>query len=169
MNSKIDASYLIFKGGAKFNFRYTASSAEDSATVIVNAESEFGRKDLVHPKLTPEAQKIVANSALFARTCGSRFVNIKRRGASVSAILTIHGLTKEEKTSISGGVTGEGGWGPLSGSASANFEAELAKAAKVGHADIQVVATGGNGFGGLGDTVKALASLPESLRLSKAR
>jgi hypothetical protein len=153
----------VFKGGANFSFRYTASSSDDSATVIVNAVSEFGRKALVRPRLTIEAQNLVGDSALFARTCGSRFVNIERRGASVSAILTIRGMTKEEKTSISSGVSGEGGWGPLSASASAKFEAELAKAVKTGRADIQVVATGGNGFGGLGDTVKALASLPESL------
>jgi hypothetical protein len=163
MDSKIDASYLIFKGSATFNFHYSVSSSDDSATVVVSAVSEFGRKGLSPPKLTVEAKQIVGNSSLFANTCGTRFVNIEHRGASVSAIVTIRGLTKEEKTTLVTGVTGEGGWGPLSAAGSTQFQAELAKAVKTGRADIQVVSTGGNGFGGLGDTVKALAATPESL------
>src|ERR1700730_13915370 len=37
LDTKIDASYLVYKGGASFSFKYSMSSSEDSATLVVTA------------------------------------------------------------------------------------------------------------------------------------
>ena len=168
LDGKVDASYLAFKGGATFSFKTDFSSQEDSVTLVIQARSEYGRKGLGPPHLTDDAKKLLSDPKAFANTCGTRFVDVERRGASADAIITLFGLSREEKSSITTGTSGSGGWGQLSASASLNFQAELQKAAKTGRASIQVVATGGNGIGALGDTIKGLSAHPNSLAAIEA-
>ena len=164
LDGKVDASYLAFKGGATFSFKTAFSSEEDSATLVIQARSEYGRKGLSPPQLTDDAQKLLsADPTAFAKKCGTRFVDIERRGASADAIITLFGLSREEKNSITTSASGSGGWGALSASGTVNFQAELQKATKTGRATIQVVATGGSGIGALGDTIKGLSAHPDSL------
>ena len=159
LDAKINASYLTFSGGASFSYSEKSLFSENSATVVVSASTEYGRRALTPPiKLTPEAEQIVGDGKHFADVCGTRFVAIERRGASVFAIINISNIDTADVTDMKTNMQASGGWGPLSGGASAAFERALSRAAQTGQLSVQIVATGGVGLSGLGDQVIAIAS-----------
>ena len=161
---KIDASFLGGSVGGQFNYSDSALFDEKSVTLVVQATTEFGRIALQAPiTLTDSAKALLATPTKFANACGTRLVSVERRGASVSAIITIDSLSQGDKQSISAGLSASGGFGPVSGSASAAFKTEMARAAQSGRLNIQVVATGGTGLGGLGKLLVALTTNPDSL------
>jgi hypothetical protein len=168
LDLQVDASYLAFKGGAKFSYSYEGLFNDHSMVVTVTSYSEYSFLKLsADATLSPDAKALLADGPAFAKVCGTHYVSAERRGSSVSAIISISGLSSSEKTDISAEMSASGGWGPLSASAQAKFQQQLAKATQSGRARIQIVATGGNGFAGLGEVVAKLAtnenSLPEIL------
>ncbi len=164
IDTKVDASYLVFSGGGHFNFKDDGLFTSDSATVVITATTEFGRIGYKkRPTISEDVKPLLHDGPAFAKTCGTRYVSIERRGASVSAILTISSVHSEDKQAIIADMHASGGWGPLSGKASADFQQELARAATSGRLNFQLVATGGPGFGPLGDVVVSLATNPQSL------
>jgi hypothetical protein len=163
IDAKIDASYLSFGGGANFSFSDSSAFSSDAITVIISATTEFGRIALGPPKLTPTAAAVLKDGAKFANTCGTRFVQIEHRGAAVYTIVTLSSVTNEDQSAIKAGLAAHGGWGPLNGSAATNFQNELSRAAHSGRLSVQVVATGGSGFGSLSDLIVAASTKSNSL------
>jgi hypothetical protein len=164
IDTKVDASYLAFSGGGHFNFKDDSLFTSDSVTVVVTATTEFGRVGYKkRPKISDDVKALLQDGPAFAKTCGTRYVAIERRGASVSAILTISSVHTEDKQTIVADMHASGGWGPLSGKASTDFQQELTRAATSGRLNFQLVATGGPGFGPLGDVVASLTTNPQSL------
>jgi len=113
--------------------------------------------------LSDDAAKLLADGPRFAKVCGTHYVSTERRGSSVSAVVSISGLSASEKQDISAEMNASGGWGPLSASAAAKFQQQLSKATQSGRTKIQVVATGGNGFAELGTVVARLSAGENSL------
>ena len=163
VDSKVDASYLLFKGSASFNLQENSAVTSDSVTVVVSAYTEYGRLRMKNDKLTSDAAAIVSDPVQFEKVCGSRVVLVEHRGASVSAIITIIGVTSDSKSAISSKLSASGGWGPLSADASVAVQTEMAAASSQNRIAVQVMATGGNGFGSLGDLVKSLLGGPDAL------
>lgn len=163
IDSKLDASYLSFSGGASFNFVSDSLFSDNSLTVVITAASEYGRLGTDSPTLKPEYTHLLINSAQFQSVCGSRFVDIERRGASVSAILTIYGLSKEDHDSVTTALSASGGWGPFSGSASASLSQDIKRASQNNELNVQVVATGGTGLSGLADLIRADAPSDDAI------
>jgi hypothetical protein len=85
----------------------------------------------------------------FAETYGKAVVVQEDRGASVSVIVTISQVSNQNMEKINDGMSAHGGFGPLTASAKLAFENETQQASKEGRLDVQVVSTGGEGFGKL--------------------
>jgi hypothetical protein len=166
LDLKVDASYLVFKGSNSFAYDQSALFSADAATVVISATSEYARLTMAGAHLSKEAKALISAGQMadFEQTYGSRYVVMERRGASVSVIVTITGLSIADKSKLAAGLEGSGSWGPLGAGAKLHFESELERASKAGRLNIQVVATGGEGFGGLADLVKALSANPEALK-----
>lgn len=163
IDSKIDASYLSFNGGATFNYVSDSLFSDNSLTVVITASSEYGRLGVDSPKLRPEYAHLLADAKQFESVCGSRFVDIERRGASVSVILTIYGLSKEDHDNITSALSGGGGWGPFSADVAASLSQDIKRASQSNELQIQVVATGGTGLSGLADLVRADAPSDDAI------
>jgi hypothetical protein len=163
---RTDASYLTFSGGTTFSYDYSSLFTSDSLSMVIIATSEYGRILLKKADLIQRAQKLIEENknTEFEDVCGSRYVSMVRIGASVAAIITISDASQDIRSKITAGLRGHGGWGPVSGSVKADFQSELEQASKSGRVDVQVVATGGSGFGSLGPLVKSLSADKDSLK-----
>ena len=74
LDSKVDASYLVFSGGSQFNLKHESQFEAQSSTVVVTAQTEFGRIALKPPiALTAEAKQLLAEPQKFARTLWNSF------------------------------------------------------------------------------------------------
>ena len=122
VDSKADASYLGFKGGARFAMDTSYAFSANSITAILTAETDFGRWGLdASAKLNDDAKALLTDGGKFAEVCGTRFVIAERRGASVSAVITLRSVCDEFKSSLESEFSGGGSWGVMSGSAQAKF------------------------------------------------
>ena len=109
LDAKIDASYLVFKGGATFGLEQSRTFAKDSLSIVVSAATEFGRLTMKNPKLTAEAVNLLGNAKTFEQACGSRFVIMERRGAAVWGLVQIQNITKDSLTKIQTSLSAGGG------------------------------------------------------------
>jgi hypothetical protein len=165
IDAKVDASYMSFKGGMTFNFSDEGISKSDSATLVVRAFTEYGRKMMQDPKLTEEAKATLESGDMkrFEKDCGSRIVAIERRGAMVAAIITISNLTQQQKASLGLEVTASGSGMVASFEARSKFEKLMESGSSGTNVRVQVVSTGGKGFSELGELVKGFQAAPDSL------
>lgn len=164
IDSKIDANYLDVAGGSgRFSYNFSSLFREDSLNIVLTASTEYGRQGLKAADLTPEALAIRSDGKKFEAMCGSRYVAIEHRGASVSVILTIYNVARDVKTSVQAEMSAHGGYGPISGSVSTSIQSELTSAAASKRLALRVVATGGEGLSALQDLVASQAAAPDSL------
>jgi hypothetical protein len=158
MDAKLDASYLAFHGNASYNFVSDNLFSDSSLTVVISAYSDYGRVQAGTPVLRSQYIPLLADSKKFQETCGSRFVSVERRAASVSAIVTIYGLTKEDHDAVTSSLAAGGGWGPLSADASVRLSQDIKRSSQSDELSVQVVSTGGVGIQGIADGIKEVAS-----------
>jgi hypothetical protein len=160
VDTKTEASVLAFKGNASYSIDTSSMFTTNSITVVMTASSDFGRWGL-GPKavLTEEAKALLADGKAFARICGTRYVAIERRGASVSAVITLHSVQTEFKASFDAEFANSGGWGRVSASAQTKLHGAISSAANQDRLSVQVGATGGAGLGGLKGTIEKLAAV----------
>ena len=165
IDAKVDASYLAFSGGATFSYNSRQAFDRNALTYVISARTEYGNRRLRNPQLTPAAQQLLAaeRHADFRNRCGSLYVVEERRGAAVHVILRITDVDASMVESQSAGVKASGGIGAFSASADIQFKEQLERAASAGRLDIQVVATGGAGFGGLAELVRAASARTDAL------
>jgi hypothetical protein len=158
VDSKVDASFLAFKGNSNYQIDVSTAFQSNSITVVLTAESDFGRWGLsADAKLNEDAKKYLSNGREFARIFGSRYVVMERRGASVSAVITLSSVREEYKASFDAEFGASGGWGDLSAGAKTKFHAALSKASKEDRLTVQVGATGGIGLAALKETIEKLS------------
>jgi hypothetical protein len=131
---QVDASYLAFSGGASFSYDQSSLFSQDTITVVMRTNSDYGLVEMEKARLTPMAEDLIKRKKMdqFEATYGSRYVVKEKRGASVSVILTVADLNSSEKTTIFASVRASGGWGPIGGSAKASFQQSLARSAQNG-------------------------------------
>jgi hypothetical protein len=168
---QVEASYLAFKGSASFSYDQSSLFTSDTITVVMRAYTDFGSVGMEKVRLTPAADALITAGKMdqFEATYGSRYVVQEKRGASVAIILSIADVKTDEKTAITASVSGSAGWGPVSGSVKSKFQQSVQRSAQNGSLSIQVVATGGKGFAGLGDLVANLSSRADAIeKIEKA-
>lgn len=161
---RIDASYLTFSGGANFSFSSENLFDDYSITMVVKAWSEYAPFKLKPTAaLAPSAKAIRSNGPKFVSKCGTHYVDAVRRGSTVSAVITIFGLSSTEKRDTVAGMVASGGWGAASASVKAKFEEHLQRVTQSNNSRVQVVATGGEGIKDFGGIIRALAAGKDSL------
>lgn len=157
VDSKVDASYLGNSAGGHTKVDASFLTKKNAITVILRANTNFGRWGIkAGATLTDQAKVWLGKPKVFEDRCGSRYVSIEGRGASVSALITLDSVSKDVKLAFESEMSGSGGWGPLSAKASLIFRTEAKSASRQDRLEVQVFATGGSGLGGLSDTVKSL-------------
>ena len=146
LDTKIDGRYLTFEGGASFSYSTEHAFDEDSATFIVTASTETTRQYLpvTSDQLNDDAKKLLNNFDAFRKRFGTRFVQKIRRGSSVSAIITIHGLNRRQQDSIKASTHGSGRGIAYSVNGEINFDTLVSQASQQGRLQVQVVSTGGS-------------------------
>jgi hypothetical protein len=165
IDSKIDTSYLTYSGNVSFNLNTENLFDHNKLTLVIRGTSEFGRIGLHNAHLTATAQSLIdsGHHADFASRCGTEVVSIERRGASIAAVITIEGLSRQTRTTMTGELDAAGSAGLFSGSLRVRVQNELSQAAQEHRLDIQVVATGGPGLSGFADTVSRLSADAQSI------
>ncbi|MHA6879431.1 hypothetical protein [Ralstonia pseudosolanacearum] len=160
VDAKVDASYLVYKGSASFNFDQTMTFDENSVSVVMYAANTFSRRIIKSPVLTPAAKATLNTGDIkqFVQQCGSQLVSMEQRGVMISVILTIRNMSESSRQVINSSVSASGGYGPLSGSASAAFKNELSKASQESRLQANVVYVGGSGTAAMEQMVKATLS-----------
>ena len=155
VDSKISAQYLTASASGSFSYDTTSLAKRNAITVVFTARTNFGRWGLkASPTLSDEVKPIVGDSPKFEQKCGSRYVAIEERGASVSAVVTLLSVSQDDKASFNSEFSAGGGWGALSATAQLKFRDMAKKATNQDRISVQVVATGGSGFGDLSSSVK---------------
>ena len=161
---RAEAAYLDAKASAGIKSTNVRASDARSVRVVVNATTDFGRWGMkAGATLTEDAKRRVSSPADFAKFCGTEFVSIERRGASVAAILTLNTRTDELKRALDLSLGGSASYGPISASIQQQFNSELKKSAKEGRLSVDIVSTGGIGLGGLNSVVIAEAATDAGL------
>jgi hypothetical protein len=160
LDLRLDASYLTAKAGGSYHIDSGSHVNQSDLLIVVTAESEFPRRGLRPPvKLTQEAQDLLTagNVTEFDGICGSQLVIQERRGARVSAVLTISDISRESRAKITSSAHAGGSFGPVSASASLDIDKELKAASAQHRVTVDIRATGGEGFGKLGQILQTLS------------
>ncbi len=161
---RAEAAYLDAKASTGIKATSGRTTDAHSVRVVVNATTDFGRWGLkAGASLTEDARRRVTSPADFAKFCGTEFVSIERRGASVAAILTLNTRTDELKRALELSLGGSASYGPVSASIQQQFNSELKKSAREGRLSVDIVSTGGVGLGGLNSVVIAEAATDAGL------
>lgn len=161
---RAEAAYLDASANAGLKASSARTTDAHSVRVVVTATTDFGRWGMkAGASLTEDAKKRVADPAAFAKFCGTEFVSIERRGASVAAVLTLNTRTDALKRALELSLGGSASYGPISASLQQQFNSELKKSAKEGRLNVDIVSTGGIGLGGLNSVVIAEAATDAGL------
>ena len=156
---RAEAAYLDAKANAGIKATSARTSDAHSVRVVVNATTDFGRWGMkAGASLTDDAKRRVTDPAAFAKFCGTEFVSIERRGASVAAVLTLSTRTDALRRALELSLGGGASYGPISASVQQQFNSELKKSAREGRLSVDIVSTGGIGLGGLNSVVIAEAA-----------
>ena len=164
MEVKADVNLKVISEKIDLQTKYKYVNNENNVTVLVKAVTDFGRWGLDDTaKLTESAKALLTDPKKFEAVCGSRYVAIERRGAFVSAAITISNVSNEFKESITSNLTVSGGTAKLGASAIAKFNSEMTKAAKQDRLRIEILGNGGGGLGNLSDLLKGVSGKPDAL------
>ncbi len=161
---KIEASYLTSKANAGLQLDTERMFKSDSVTLMVLAQSEYGRMLMDQPKLTPYAESLwKTRPEDFEKECGTHLVRMIRRGAMIAVFVTLTNLTEEQKNKI----TVEAGFEARGEVASATLKSKFQDQMERSHASnsvrTQVISTGGEGISSLADMVRLMTLQPDSL------
>jgi hypothetical protein len=165
MDASIDISYLIFTGNAHFSISQENLMRSDDVSLVMTFKSEYGRVGMKNVKIEDFAQRMLDQHLLkqFEAVCGSQMALIKRRGASVSAIITLHSVDTTARSKMSGSLGAKVDLGIISGDLKSTITGEIDRAAGEGRLSIQIVSTGGEGFADLSSSVSKIGASKEKI------
>ncbi len=143
----VEGRYLTSNASVDYNFDGISKFSSDSISVVFIATVDFGREGLqAGATLTPQAaSELQANPVAFARRYGRRYVAQQRRGAHLTAVVTVDALDSYTKNTFTTTLQGGTGIGEFSAKAKATFNKIVESAAKQSRMRIEVRAVGGNG------------------------
>ncbi len=159
MSASLSAMLKFAPGGSidistelekKFKFH------DDTVTIMIKAESDYGRFELEDFKLKENFQALIdeGKHEQFAKMCGTDFVIRERKKALVAAFITIHNVTKAQangiRMTIGGGASESTTNKSINGIPTVGFNTVVKKFSKIGKVSLKFMAFGGNGISDLG-------------------
>ncbi len=155
----VDASYLTYSGNGNYTSSNLTLLSEDSASIVLKANSEYQSVDAKNLKLTKEAEDFFQQngSEKFERLYGSRVVTSLKKGVSVTVIITISKRSTFFKNNLAAKVSTGGGFGPFSITVGGSVSQELSQSVNSGEASVKVFSVGGTGISAMADLVRAVA------------
>jgi hypothetical protein len=151
LDANVDVSALLFKGNAHYNFSQENMFSSRDISLVIKFSTEYGRIGIKSYTESTRAAQLLHDGDLptLKDECGTHVVLIEHRGASVAAIVTMKDSDTTQKSKYTGSLSAGMNLGALSGSMSASVSGDLDRAAHDRRLAIQVVSTGGDGFGAL--------------------
>jgi hypothetical protein len=158
VDASVDVSYLVYKAGSHYSYSQENLFATSDVTLVIRFTTEYGRVGIKNERLTANAQSLLTQGKLaeFKKECGTRLVRIEHLGASAGVIVTLHQVDSTTKSQISAGLSGGVDLTAISGTVKATLTREMSQANSEKRLSVQILSTGGEGFGGLTDLIKAL-------------
>jgi hypothetical protein len=155
MDASVDVSYLMFKGSSHFSFSQENLFSANDINLVLKFSNEYARIGMQGEHLTQRAQALLdkGDVATFKSECGTQLVLIEHRGATVAAIITLHDVDSTSRSTYAGSLSAGLNLGALSGDMKASIAGEMDRAARDRRISVQVVSTGGEGFGALSTLV----------------
>lgn len=143
----IEGRYLAADASGGYTFDGISKFSSDSISVVFVATVDFGREALQAGAALTEAAsaELTADPVAFARKYGRRYISQQRRGAFLTAVITIDALDSYTKNSFTSTLSAGGGIGSFSAKAKAEFNKIAESASKQSRMRIEVRAAGGNG------------------------
>lgn len=172
VDAEIDAHFLYGSANISTAVDHVVESSRTSLTVAITAKSELSRRCVRITGLTPEAKELLpkmsvgedgpedrAKREAFIRQFGSHYVKMERRGAQLTVVLSLTGLTAEETDKVAIG----GSLGVLGSSAKAHFNRLLKHRSSRTTLSVSCFAIGGPGFGAMGKSLGEALAKPTSI------
>lgn len=160
IDTQMDASILSYSGGGSFSFNSEVDISENDATVVIQGDAEYNPDilNLQNLKYRPDVQGLIDAGDIpgFHRTCGDNLITSVKRGTRVSIVLSIRGMSRQEKLDVNSSASISGSFGPLSGSAKNHINALLQSSSSTAEVKVQVFVRGGDGLPNLDSLVNAL-------------
>jgi len=167
IDSKIDASYLVFKGGGEFNLDLDTDISREDIHVVIQGKSDYSGStlDFSDASYLPDIQRLLdqGNHREVIRRCGPELINTVRRGSSVAVIITIKGLSRDEQNKYDLKVSASGGIGPLSANGSYALNNLMSSSTSNRRLSFQAFVKGGTGVNALSTLVGSLIASPKDL------
>ncbi len=165
LDANIGASLLGDSFNASTGIDDSSIFSNNSLTLVISAQTEFGRLETSNETLVPAAQKLIDQGRMddFEGIYGSRYVALEKRGAMASILITISDIDQDAKEAINTSMSASGGFGPLTASAKATWNSEVESAFKQGRVSVQVFSIGGTGISGLSGLASGLLGQPNSV------
>lgn len=161
VDASLDIRYLTSRGNASFSYNEAKYFRRDSVSFVITAYTEYGTRNVIAVELLEDAKKALQiGPQTFESLCGSRFVKLERRGASVSAVVTLESVDQQFKQDVATEAAGSGEFGAASASFKVKFQQQMERASQEGRLSVDVLSTGGAGFGALSDLIKQSAVKP---------
>lgn len=155
----VQAKTLVFDATA--TYKYTENTQRDKVglSLVLSAHADFGRTFMKGARLCTDAKATVGTPKTFTERYGTHYVACERRGAALSVVLDLDGMSETTKRKVAGSLDATGGFGPLSATVKAKFDDELQATFARNEVSIRIFAIGGAGFSEMGELVRtALAS-----------
>jgi hypothetical protein len=161
---RVEASYLTASASASLKLDTSRMFRRDSVTLMISAQSEYGRMVMKDLALTEYAEKLLrAGGGDIEKECGTHLVLQVRTGAKLAVFVTLSNLTETQRNALQAGAEAGGSSGAFSAKMSANFQRVFETSSASNSVNVQVASTGGEGFEGLGKVVEAMVWQPDSL------
>ena len=163
VDAEVEAHFLVFNANAHYTLNTNRAITSDAATFIFYFKSEYSRQSIKNWKYTEAAQALInaRNFDQFRRDCGSEVVLMVRRAAMVAAVLTVHNIDATAKSTLTSHLEGGVSLLGFGGGAKATMTQVLDTAAHDGNLEIQLVSTGGAGFGALKEALDKAGKVGE--------
>lgn len=157
IDTEMDASVLSFSGGGSLDFSSDIDITENDATVVIQGRTQYGDDllDLSDLKYIPNAQTLIDKGNLegFKNLCGNELISQVSYGNQISIVVSIHGLTDDEKISINSSAQASGGFDVLSASARSKINSMIEHSSTSTDVRMQAFVRGGEGLPDLKDLV----------------
>ncbi|HCG03152.1 MAG TPA: hypothetical protein DEV93_21755 [Chloroflexi bacterium] len=170
VDDKVDASFLsLFSAGGAWQQSGSIKMDASGVTLVLSARTDFGRLRTATAALTDSANALIQRKdfSTFREMCGTRYVAIERRGAAVYAVLSISDVSQATKADLGYDIHAGGGIPVIGANAEAKVRKEVENAAQEGRLSVQVLATGGGGFGDLVALVSAASAKTDAIAAIK--
>ena len=165
VDAKASATAMGGSGSASYAVDAASAFNNTSISVLVSAETDYGRWGLKAPVLLTDAAKaLLATPKEFERICGSRYVAVENRASSANVLITIESVSSSTKDAMDASISGGAQYGAMSATASARFSKELKTANKQSRINVRVFATGGAGQSSLANLAKAALSDDDTIK-----